>query len=79
MDSDEEAALTAITITTFTENIKREKGRTERNELILGFNSKLPINSILSYFVCCVSYADFAIFTRPNLNFFSTSMFPEIS
>ena len=27
MDSDEEAALSVITVATFTENIKREKGR----------------------------------------------------
>ena len=39
MDSDEEAALVAIIISTFTGNIKRKKkGRGERNGLNLGFN-----------------------------------------
>ena len=39
MDSDDEAALTAIITITFTENIKRKKKkRRERNGLNLGFN-----------------------------------------
>ena len=40
MDSDEEAALAAIIIATFTENIKRKKGGKERNGLIFASKAK---------------------------------------
>ena len=56
MDSDEEAALAAIIIATFTENMKYKKRRKRRNRLNLGFKGEM--NPILSYFV---SYTRFSL------------------
>ena len=71
MDSDEEAALAAIIIATFTENMKHKKRRKRRNRLNLGFKGEM--NPVLSYFV------SYEIFTPPNLSLcFSNFIFSEI-
>ena len=51
MDSDEEAALAAIIIATFTENITCAKGGRESNGLNLCFKVKIPMDSFFNYFV----------------------------
>ena len=81
MDSDEEAALAAITIATFTENIKGKKGGKERN----GFQRRQDIlETFFSFLISCYQFLifsiffDFAIFAPPNLPNFSTPIFSEI-
>ena len=51
MDSNEEAALAAIIIATFTENITCAKGGRESNGLNLCFKVKIPMDSFFNYFV----------------------------
>ena len=51
MDSDEEAALAAIIIATFTENIACAKEGRESNGLNLSFEVEIPMDSFVNYFV----------------------------
>ena len=81
MDSDEETALAAIIIATFTENIKGKKGVKKRN----GFQRRQDIlETFLSFLISYNQFLifsilfDFAIFTPPNLPNFSTPVFSEI-
>ena len=53
MDSDEEAALAAIIIATFTENITCAKGGRESNGLNLRIKVEIPMD-FLNYFVSYV-------------------------
>ena len=93
MDSDEEAALAAIIIATFTEYIKHKKGGIEGNGLNVGFKGKITLHlefsrkhsrdillpdTLLSVLQFFLVLFDFAVVTLPNLNFFLYSIFPEI-
>ena len=81
MDSDDEAALTAIIITTFTENIKRKKKKKRKEWIKAWFQLRQLIPETFYFLISCYQFLIFfyfANFTPPNLNFFSTSMFSEI-
>ena len=81
MDSDEEAALIAIIIDTFTENIKRKKRRKRKEWMKPWFQRRQHIPETLCFLISSCQFLffsvlfDFAVFTPPNLNCFSTSLF----
>ena len=84
MDSDEEAALITIIHDTFTENIKRKKRRNKKEWMKPWFQRRQHIPETLCFLISSYQFLffllffvlfDFGVFTPPNLNCFSTSIF----
>ena len=74
MDSDEEAALIAIIHDTFTENIKRKKKEEQRQHIPETLCFLISSYQFLFFLLFFVLF-DFGVFTPPNFNCFSTSIF----
>ena len=84
MDSGEDAAFIGIVIATFKENTNRKKRRKRKEWIKPWFQRRQQIPETFSFLIPCYQFLffsilfDFAVFTPPNLNCFSTSIFSEI-
>ena len=90
MDSNEEAAL-VMTLATFTGSIKCKKRRRRKEWIKPWFQRRQHIPETFCFLISCHQFLfyfifffffsillNFAVFTPPNLNGFSTSILPEI-